>query len=409
MKGVLRKRYEGSYSIILDFGYHEVVDPQTGQPVLDPRTGKPKRQRKQKWVTFRGSRRDAEIKLNELVRDVHRGEFVETTKLTFGQWLAKWLDEEVKHTCRASTYRGYKAIVSKHLMPALGGLRLQGMTPHDVTQYYRDRAAVLSRATLDVHHAILSSALGYAVEQGVASRNVASTAKGRPKAKESREDAKRHCWTPQEARAALDAAESLGPQLSALLALALDTGMRKGELCGLLWTDVNLETGTVLVDRTLLAAGREPKFGPTKTGNARTVDLNPETVRRLAEHRRTQAQLKMRNRTSYHDLGLVFAKEWGDVHGREDSLGLPLGMNNLGAREFARIVKQAGVRRIKFHGLRHTCATLLLAAGIAPHVVAARLGHSKVTTTLETYAHALPGHGQQAARTLGGLLYGGGW
>ena len=126
----------------------------------------------------------------------------------------------------------------------------------------------------------------------------------------------------------------------------------------------------------------------------------------MKTHRRTQAELKLRNRTVYHDLGLVFAKEWGDLYGREDSLGLPLQSNNLGQREYARVITAAGVKRITFHGLRHTSATLLLIDGEPVHVVSARLGHQDITTTLRTYAHVLPTHGPAAARRLSGVLYG---
>ena len=114
----------------------------------------------------------------------------------------------------------------------------------------------------------------------------------------------------------------------------------------------------------------------------------------------------MRNRVAYQDLGMLFAKEWGDLHGREDSLGLPLQSNNLGQREFARVLKAANVKRITIHGLRHTCATLLLKAGVPPQVVAQRLGHKRIEITLGIYAHALPSMQQDAARRLGALLHG---
>ena len=93
--------------------------------------------------------------------------------------------------------------------------------------------------------------------------------------------------------------------------------------------------------RQLVKLGRKPEFGPIKNDKPRTVGLGPETVALLREHKRMQAELKMRNRVSYHDLGMVFAKEWGDLHRREDSLGLPLQSNNSGQREFARIIKAA--------------------------------------------------------------------
>jgi integrase len=167
-----------------------------------------------------------------------------------------------------------------------------------------------------------------------------------------------------------------------------------------------LETGTVTFVRQLVKPGRSPEFGPVKNGVPRTVNLADETVELLKAHKRCQAEVKMRNRTSYHDLGLVFAKEWGDLHGREDSLGLPLQSNNLGQRQFARMLKAANVKRISVHGLRHTSATLLLKAGVPAHVVQQRLGHKRIEMTLGIYAHCLPSMQQDAAKRLGALLYG---
>ena len=151
------------------------------------------------------------------------------------------------------------------------------------------------------------------------------------------------------------------------------------------------------IRRTLLKSGREPVFGPTKTGTIRTLELSTETVDLLRDHKRHQAAIKMRNRQHYHDLGLVFAKEWGDLHNRADSLGLPLQVNTIGERQFGPLIKKAGVKQIKFHGLRHAVATLMLSAGVPAHVVQRRLGHRKVEMTLNIYAHALPSMQQEAA------------
>jgi integrase len=158
--------------------------------------------------------------------------------------------------------------------------------------------------------------------------------------------------------------------------------------------------------RQLIETGDEPVFGPIKNDMPRTVDLSPETVTLLREHKRHQAELKMANRTIYKDHGLVFAREWGERWNRRDFLGSPLQANNIGEREFAKIIKASSVRRISIHGLRHTSATLLLKAGVAAHVVQRRLGHKRIEMTLGIYAHALPSMQQDAARRLGALLHG---
>jgi integrase len=156
----------------------------------------------------------------------------------------------------------------------------------------------------------------------------------------------------------------------------------------------------------LLAPGAEPTFGPTKTGKPRAVALAPETVELLRANRKQQREVMMANRTTYRDLGLVFAKQWPDLQRSGEMLGYPLQMNNLGQREYAQLIKAANVRAIRFHGLRHTCAALLLQARQPVHVVSERLGHTKVSMTMGVYAHVLPDMQRDAAATLGALLHG---
>jgi len=392
MRGTLKQRYEGSWSLILDLGYQ-----------VDPATGKTKR--KQKWITFRGTRKQAEAALTEHVRAANRGEFVEPSKATLGEWLTEWLKKAITPPLKSpATFDSYKRIIEVQIGPKLGGIRLQALKPIDIEAYYGDLSE-LSPSTVQIHHAVLHSALKAAVRNGLVTRNVAALVSNKPR-KGSGQDVLDHVWTADEAATFLKAAKAAGPQPAAFYTLALDSGARRGELAALRWSDVDLQSGKLTIRRTLLKAGREPVFGETKTKTSRTIELAGETVRLLAAHRKHQAEIKLRNRQHYTDLGLMFAKEWGDLHNRADSLGLPLQVNTIGEREFARLIKAAGVRRIKFHGLRHTCATLMLAAGVPPHVVQRRLGHSKVEMTLGIYAHALPSMQQEAAKKLAELLHG---
>ena len=167
-----------------------------------------------------------------------------------------------------------------------------------------------------------------------------------------------------------------------------------------------LPGGRILIRQQLLSGGDKPIFIPTKGKRARTIDLAPETVELLKAHKRHQAALKLRHRQEYHDHGLVFTKEWDDGGEKYGTLGQPLSVNNLGQREFARLIKAAKVKVITLHGLRHTCASLLLSAGVQPNVVQQRLGHKRIEITLDVYAHVLPGQQRDAARRLGSILYG---
>ena len=392
MRGTLKQRSKGTWSLIFDLGYQ--TDPETGL-----------RKRKQKWVTFHGTKKQAETKLTELVRTAHRGEFVEPTKMTFGEWLTEWVDKALKPPRRtAGTYRVYTSTIKGHIEPKLGVIRLQELRALDIERYHADLG--LAPATGELHHAIINSALKAALRAGLVYRNVATLVENKPRAPQGHQDVLDHVWTADEARTFVATAKAAGPQPAAFYTLALDSGARKSELAALRWTDLDLPTGRLSIERQLLTGGPKPTFSATKGKTARTIDLAEETVGLLQTHKRHQAEVKLKNRTHYQDHGLIFAKERADVTGRHDTLGAPLAVSTLGQREFARLIKAAGVKRIKVHGLRHTCATLMLAVGVPAHVVQRRLGHSKIEMTLGVYGHVLPAMQQDAAARLAALLHG---
>ncbi len=391
MRGSLKKRYKGSWSIVLDLGYH--VDTETGL-----------RKRRQKWITVRGTKRDAERKLAELIHRADTGTFIEPSKVTVGEWLDTWLEMAIKpprRTLRA--YETYRSAISRHLKPQLGAIRLQDLRALDVERFHADLG--LAPATGAKHHAILSTALKAAVRADLLQRNVATWAVNKPRVSEGHEDVLANVWEAHEARRFLETAKAAGAQPAAFYSLALDTGARKSELCGLKWSDLNVE-GRLTVQRQLVKPRPTPIFGPVKNKTPRVLELAPETLDLLRKHKAHQAEIKLRNRQHYHDHGLMFAKEWGGLKRRHDVLGHPLQVNNLGQREYAKLIAASGVRRIKFHGMRHTCATLLLQAGVPAHVVQQRLGHKRIEMTLSIYAHALPSMQQDAAVRLGAILHG---
>jgi len=390
MRGSLKRRYQGSWSIILDLGDER-----------DPATGGLKR--RQKWHTFHGTKKEAEDKLADLLKEVRDGTAVDPSTLTLAEWLREWLLASKKNF-RANTYRRYHGIIEQYLAPSdIGKMRVQQLRPTHLEQYYA--AATVSPSTLTLHHAILHPALAKAVRDRLIPHNIAIGLNRPRKPHHKSEDARLHCWTVGEARAFLEAAKARGSQPGAFYATALDSGARKGELCGVTWPNLDLDAGKLKIVQQLLTPGPEPVFGPTKTGRPRTVTLSSETIALLRAHRQQQRELRMKNRPHYQDHNLVFAKEWSDLQRKTDCLGHPLQINNLGQREYADLIAAANVRPIKFHGLRHTCATLLLQARTPVHVVSERLGHSKVAMTMEVYAHVLPDMQTEAAATLGALLH----
>jgi integrase len=396
MRGSLVNRGKNRWALVLDKGYE--VDPVTQR-----------RKRIQKWVSFHGTKKQAGDKLTELVRAVNRDEFVEPSKLTLGGWLDQWLLKIIKPARRMNTHKTYHAIIEHSVKPSIGMIPLQRLKLADLQQYVAAHAH-LAPTTLRLHHSCLSAALKSAVKNGLVVRNVARDVEGLPKVERSADSIEANVLSVDDARALLASAKDAGPRSGAFYALALDSGARLGELGGLKWSDIDLDNSKIsivrqLVSPTLTAEGAV-QFGPPKTGKSRVVDLSADTVTLLRAHKKHQAEVKLKNRSVYHDHALVFAKECADLSCADDALGTPLRLHNINTQELKRLLSAAGLRRITFHGLRHTSATLLLQAGVSVKIVSERLGHSKVSMTLDTYSHVLPSMGRGAADKLGALLHG---
>jgi integrase len=202
-------------------------------------------------------------------------------------------------------------------------------------------------------------------------------------------------FTVEEARAFLAAAAAEGTVWEAFYHLALTTGLRPGELCALRWSDLNIETGTISVQQSvqrIKGMGRVVRQ-PKTAGSRRPIVLDADVIALLRRHRAEQNAERLRMGPLWRDQGLVFCSGVGTAleHKQRHEV-------------FTRICRRAGVPRIRPYDLRHTCASLLLAAGVHPKVVSERLGHSSVNLTLSTYSHVLPTLQQDAAETLGRLL-----
>jgi integrase len=164
---------------------------------------------------------------------------------------------------------------------------------------------------------------------------------------------------------------------------------------GLQWDDADLERGTLRVGRSLVREGGRHTVGETKTRRGRRqVNLTPRTVNALKAHRKRQLEEKMRLVGTYEDRGLIFSS----------TIGTSVNPENLVNRSFKPLLEKAGLPKIRFHNLRHTCATLLLGRGVHPKFVQELLGHATIAMTLDTYSHYLPSMGDQAAGAMGDTL-----
>jgi integrase len=250
---------------------------------------------------------------------------------------------------------------------------LQQLTPLQVERCYTERGVTLVASGVAVHHAILTSALNAAVNRGLLRANVAKCATNKPRGRMS-EDVLHNVWNADEAHRFLTTVkQEQNAQYAAFFALALNTGLQKSELLGLQWQA--LDGTSLCVEPQLLGMKEDDTMGAVsletslpKGKRARSFDLSEKTVVLLREHKRQQAELKLKNRLQYKDDGLVFAQAWEQKHGEHSGLGWPLNKSSV-EKQLDRLCRAARAKRITIHGLGHMCATLLLSAGVPAHVV----------------------------------------
>jgi len=358
VRGTVVKRGNG-YSVVLDLGRG------------------PDNKRIRKWHAGYRTKRDAERARVELLAKLDQGGYIEPHKLTVAAFLTdQWLPS-VKAQVKPRTHAWHATNVRRHLVPAIGNVPLQKLSPGHLNALYANLAATLSAQTIHHVHATIRRALGDAVRWGLVAKNVATLASPpRPVRTEMK------TWTAPELRRFLD--HVCGDRLYALWLLAASTGMRRGEILDLRWSAVDLGAARVQVIESKTPAGR------------RSIALDPTTTAALKAWRKAQAAERLACGAGWLDLKLTFT--------RED--GAPVDPRWLD-RWFARHARNAGLPVIRFHDLRHTHATIALAAGIHPKTMSARLGHASIAITLDLYSHAIPALEEEAAAAVAALVLGG--
>jgi integrase len=328
--------------------------------------------------------------LRQAMADADRGLIFDADNLKVGEYLDRWLSDSVSDTVKATTFERYEQITRLHLKPALGRVKLNALTPAHVRSLYREKLEAGSAArTVRYIHTTLHKALKQAVMDGLIPRNATEAVKPpQPSREEMRP------LTPEQAKLLLQVAHEAGDRLEALYVLAIHTGLRQGELLGLKWNDVDLEDGSLQVRRTLSITKSGPVFTSPKTNSARrSVKLTSKATEALKSH--LERQLREIDRVgslwSPGDAdGLIFASETGE----------PLDRRAVTKLKFKPLLKRARLPEIRFHDLRHTCATLLLTRNVNPKIVSEMLGHSTIAITLDTYSHVLPNMRDQAAAAM---------
>ena len=356
---------------------------------LDPVTGKERRT----WHPAGTNRRDAERLAARLAREVN-GRNDEGRSLTFGAYLtARWLPGK-KLELAHSTWDGYRRKINRHILPTLGKVPIRRLRPHHLEALYEAKlhpqngGRPLAPKTVLEIHLIIRGALNDAVRRGIVTRNVALIAHA-PKMR-SIPKVEQQAWTAHELQAFLR--EAAGHRLFSAFWLLANTGLRRSELLGLKWDDIDLDTASLSINRGLVSVGYELHESRGKTSNSRrAIDLDPTTVKVLSALKAWQEA--QRKAAGIQPTGWVFA----DVEGN------PIHPHSI-SQAFERIVARAGVPKIRLHDVRHTHGTLLIKAGVPVKVVSERLGHANPVFTIDTYQHVLPGMQAEAARIFEKLI-----
>jgi integrase len=369
MKGHIRERSPGRWAIILD-----LRDPETGE-------------RRRKWHSFAGTKREAQRECARLIAEMDSGAYLEPAKATVAEFLERWLDH-MRSQVAPRSHERYAEIARKNLTPLLGQAALTKLRPEQISTAYakaltsgrRNGKGGLAPRTVHHMHRILRQALEQAVRWRLLNHNPADLVKP-PKVE-------------RQAMKAFDAAETARllahfqpTRMFMPVLLGVTCGLRRGEVTALTWGAVDLEKGQLSIATSSEQTRSGVRLKETKNGRARVVALPSLAVDELRRHRVAQTE----------ELLLVGGKVTQATHVFAQADGSPVQPNSL-THEFVRILAQAkDLPRIRFHDLRHSHATHLLAGGVHPKIAQERLGHSSVGITLDLYSHVLPGMQADAA------------
>lgn len=342
-------------------------------------------------------RQEVAKKMNEALLEKKQGTLVTAPQQALSQYLAYWLEHNVKDTVRPRTYERYEAIVRLHINPVIGKVKLQSLTPQHInTLKSKKLKEGLSPTTVSAIHEMLHKALDDAIKMGLVARNVCDIVS--PPRKQHKEI---NPLMPDQALKLLDAAK--GHPQEALFVLALATGLRRGELLGLKWQDINLDEGVLQVRRALVRLptqmGKERgdlyiESEPKTKSSRRSVVIASFALEVLKHHRVRQEWARVEAGDTWEEHDYVFST----------STGKHLNPGHGVLVQLKLLLKKAGLPDIRFHDLRHSAATLLLSMGVHPKVVQEILGHSEISMTMDIYSHVLPTMQKEAMDKLGRMF-----
>ncbi|MBX4911260.1 MULTISPECIES: site-specific integrase [Rhizobium] len=380
MKGHIRERSPGKWAIVLD--------------VPDPETGK----RRRKWHKFHGTKRQAETECARLVAELDGGSYIEPAKTTVREYMIRWLAHE-KANVSPKTHQRYEELLLKNVAPVIGSVIMNKLTPARIDGCWttllesgrrpKKRRAATSPTVEEkkglsprtVHHCrrVMLSAFEQAVKWDLLKKNPVALTKP-PKVEKKPMEA----FNASQTGVMLDELRKSRVFMAALLAALC--GLRRGEIVALRWRDVDFANGTVAIRESAEQVGTLVRYKETKSGKSRSVALSSTVLEELKRHRLSQAEEQLKIGIRPDENSFIIAQIEGS----------PLKPVSL-THEWTRLLAKTSLPRIRFHDLRHSHATQLLAAGVHPKIASERLGHSTIGITLDLYSHVMPGMQANAA------------
>jgi integrase len=348
--------------------------------------------REQKQVGGFRTKKAAQAALNEALAGLQRGTYVAPSRQTVAGFLEAWIDG-ARSELAITAWTNYREIIRRYVVPYVGAKRLVDLSPLDVKAMHaalldhgRKDGTALAAASVQLAHRVLHRALADAVRWNLIPTNPASNVRV-PKG----ERMEMSVWTAEEASTFLDTVAD--DRLAALWTVALHTGLRRGELAGLRWKDVDLDAATLTVAQQRTTADNQVVVMAPKAKSQRQLLLAPATVSALDAHRKCQRAERLALRPAWTNTGYVFVDEAGEPYHPQRLLKM-----------FEQAIRRAGVPSIRLHDLRHTMATLALQAGVHPKVVQEQLGHSAINVTLDIYSHVPQAVRRESAATIASLF-----
>jgi integrase len=376
MKGHIRERSPGHWAIVL-----EIRDPEIGK-------------RKRKWHSFAGTKREAQIERSRLIAELTQGAYVEPARTTLAEFLERWLDH-ARTQVSPKSHERYCELVRCSIVPLLGAIPLSKLQPVTISAAYaralasgrRDGKGGLAPRSVHYMHRILRQSLAQAVRWQILARNPCDAVK--PPRVERRKSVTLSADQAAQLLSALAHSRVYWPTL-----IALATGMRRGEILALRWQHVDRDRGTLQVVETLEQTKTSLRFKPPKNGKTRAITLPAFAVAELRRWKTEQAQELLRLGVRQTSATLVCGQADGEVRSPHDL-----------TNQFRRFLQQMkDLPQVRFHDLRHSHATQLLAGGVHPKIAQERLGHSSISITLDLYSHAVESLQDKAANCVDAAL-----